>query len=336
MNTVFGGTSVKDGINSSETYIASPFGISIGPDQNIYFADAWNQRIRMVNPSTSIITTVAGSGARSYGGDGGSALKAHLGNPHGVSVNSKGDIYIADTRHSHIRMVDTKGTISNVAGSAFPWDKGDGGPALSANLVHARSIRHDNNDNIYFGDSGIGRIRKIDYKTGIIDTIAGIGITGYDGDGDSARKARVSSPADITFDDIGNLYFVDDRTHVIRKIDANGVITTIAGTGSAGFSPDGTVASKSQIDSPSGLDISKNGILYFSDTGNRLLRRINENGQIETIAGDHSRKATFEDHTNQNGVARIIMPMNIRFYNNNVLLISDHFNHQIHAINVDM
>ena len=336
VNTVFGGTSVKDGINSSETYIASPFGISIGPDQNIYFADAWNQRIRMVNPSTSIITTVAGSGARAYGGDGGSALKAHLGNPNGVSVNSKGDIYIADTRHSHIRMVDTKGTISNVAGSAFPWDKGDGGPALSANLVHARSIRHDNNDNIYFGDSGIGRIRKIDYKTGIIDTIAGIGITGYDGDGDSARKARVSSPADITFDDIGNLYFVDDRTHVIRKIDANGVITTIAGTGSAGFSPDGTVASKSQIDSPSGLDISKNGILYFSDTGNRLLRRINENGQIETIAGDHSRKATFEDHTNQNGVARIIMPMNIRFYNNNVLLISDHFNHQIHAINVDM
>ena len=80
----------------------------------------------------------------------------------------------------------------------------------------------------------------------------------------------------------------------------------------------------------------KNGILYFSDTGNRLLRRINENGKIETIAGDHSRKATFEDHTNQNGVARIIMPMNIRFYNNNVLLISDHFNHQIHAINVDM
>ena len=138
------------------------------------------------------------------------------------------------------------------------------------------------------------------------------------------------------FDEIGNLYFVDDRAHVIRKIDANGVITTIAGNGSAGFSPDGTVASKSQIDSPSGLDISKNGILYFSDTGNRLLRRINENGQIETIAGDHSRKATFEDHTNQNGVASIIMPMNIRFYNNNVLLISDHFNHQIHAINVDM
>ena len=93
VNTVFGGTSVKDGINSSETYIASPFGISIGPDLNIYFADAWNQRIRMVNPSTSIITTVAGSGARAYGGDGGSALKAHLGNPNGVSVNSKGDIY---------------------------------------------------------------------------------------------------------------------------------------------------------------------------------------------------------------------------------------------------
>ena len=334
VNTVFGGTSVNDNIDASKAYIASPFGISIGPDQNIYFADTWNQRIRMVNTSTSIITTIAGSGARAYGGDGGSALKAHLGNPHGVSVNSKGEVYIADTRHAHIRMVDKKGIISNVAGSAFPWDKGDGGPALSANLVHARSIRHDNNDNIYFGDSGIGKIRKIEYKTGIINTIAGIGITGYSGDGDHATKARISSPADITFDQIGNLYYADESTHVIRKIDVNGIITTIAGNGSAGFSPDGTTAIKSQINSPAGLDISNNGILYFSDTGNKLLRRINKNGQIETIAGNSSKKVTFEDHTDQNGMAKIIFPKNIRFYNDKVLLVTDHFNHQIHAINV--
>ena len=186
-------------------------------------------------------------------------------------------------------MVDKNGIISNVAGSAFPWDKGDGGPALSANLIHARSIRHDNNDNIYFGDSGIGKIRKIEYKTGIINTIAGIGITGYSGDGDHATNARISAPADITFDQIGNLYYADESAHVIRKIDVMGIITTIAGNGSAGFSPDGTAAIKSQINSPAGLDISKNGILYFSDTGNRLLRRINKNGQIETIAGNNSK-----------------------------------------------
>ena len=334
VNTVFGGTSIHDNEIASKAYIASPFGISIGPNGNIYFADTWNQRVRMVDSCTSIITTIAGSGARAYGGDGGPALQAHLGNPYGVSVNSKGDVYIADTRHAHIRMVDKRGIISNVAGSAFPWDKGDGGPAISSNLVHARSIRHDKNDNIYFGDSGIGKIRKIEYTTGIITTVAGIGITGYSGDCGAAVEARISSPADITFDELGNLYFADDAEHVIRKIDGNGVISTVVGNGKPGFSPDGSIASHSQINSPSGLDVSKNGILYFSDTGNGLLRRVNGKGEIETVAGDNSRKATFEDHTNQSGVAQIISPLNIRFYNAEVLLVTDHFNHQIHALNI--
>ena len=282
--------------------------MSIGPIGDIYIADAWNQRIRKIEVKTSLISTVAGSGARAYGGDGGPANNAHLGNPLGVSVNSKGDIYIADTRHSHIRMVDNRGVIHNVAGSAFPWDKGDGGPAISSNLIYARSIRHDANDNIYFGDSGIGKIRKIDYKTGIISTIAGTGIAGYDGDGGKAIDARISSPADITFDSIGNLYFADDSAHVIRKIDTNGIISTILGNGSPGFSPDGTNALESSISVPSGLDISSDGIFYFSDTGNGLLRRINKNGKIETIAGDNTRKATFSDHAQLNREIGIIHP----------------------------
>ena len=332
ITTVFGGTSVRDNEIATESYLAIPTGMSIGPDGDIYIADAWNQRIRKIEVSTSLISTVAGSGARAYGGDGGPSINAHLGNPNGVSVNSKGEIYIADTRHSHIRMVDGQGIIHNVAGSAFPWDKGDGGPAIASNLIYARSIRHDASDNIYFGDSGIGKIRRIDYKTGIITTIAGTGIAGYDGDGCEAIDARISSPTDITFDRIGNLYFADDSVHVIRKIDINGTISTILGNGRPGFSPDGTNALESSINLPSGLDISLDGILYFSDTGNGLLRRINKNGRIETIAGDNSRKVTFEDHTQLNKEIKIIYPKSLRFYNDDVLLVSDHFNHQIHAI----
>ena len=332
INSVFGGTSVRDNETATESYLAVPSGMSIGPNGDIYIADAWNQRIRKIEVKTSLISTVAGSGARAYGGDGGPANNAHLGNPLGVSVNSKGDIYIADTRHSHIRMVDNRGVIHNVAGSAFPWDKGDGGPAISSNLIYARSIRHDANDNIYFGDSGIGKIRKIDYKTGIISTIAGTGIAGYDGDGGKAIEARISSPADITFDNIGNLYFADDSAHVIRKIDTNGIISTILGNGSSGFSPDGTNALESSISGPSGLDISPDGIFYFSDTGNGLLRRINKNGRIETIAGDNTRKATFSDHAQLNREIGIIQPNHLRFYNDGLLLVADHFNHQIHAI----
>ena len=182
-----------------------------------------------------------------------------------------------------MRRVDADGIIHNVAGAAFQWDKGDGGPALNANLVHVSSVAHDADDNVYVGDSGVGRIRKIDARTGIIDTVVGIGLPGYTGDGGPATEAQISGVSSITFDAEGNMYFADGNSHVIRRVAAAGIITTIVGTGEQGFSPDGTQATEAKLDDPHGVAVSPDGTVYFTDSANHLVRRITPDGELETV-----------------------------------------------------
>ena len=131
------------------------------------------------------------------------------------------------------------------------------------------------------------------------------------------------------------MYFVDEAAHVIRKIDyKTGIIITIAGNGNKGFSPDGTKAINSYLDSPSGIDVSSNGEIYFSDTNNKLIRKIDLYGNIQTIFGINKRKAKFEDRYDTNSNNKIVLPRNLKFYTDNILLVSDHFNHQILAISI--
>ena len=219
VTTVLGGTTVHDGEVATNAHLGGPDGLCVGPDGHIYVADIWGQRIRAIDPSTGIIRTVAGNGARAYGGDGGPATEAYLGNPNDVSVDAQGTLVIADTRHGHVRRVDADGIIHNVAGAAFQWDKGDGGPALNANLVHVSSVAHDSDGNLYIGDSSVGRIRKVDARTGIIDTVVGIGLPGNSGDGEPATEARINGVSSITFDAAGNMYFADHDSHVIRRVE---------------------------------------------------------------------------------------------------------------------
>ena len=207
VTTVLGGTSIHDGGPASEAFVGTPGGIAAGPDGQVYFADSGNQRVRGIDPETGVIRTVAGNGARAYGGDGGPAVDAYLGNPADVSVDSRGRVVIADTRHGHVRRVEADGTIRGIAGAAFQWDKGDGGPAVGANLSHVTSVAHDANDNVYVGDA-VGRIRRIDARTGLIDTVAGIGLSGYTGDGGPATEARLGSPSAIDFDAQGRIVLV--------------------------------------------------------------------------------------------------------------------------------
>ena len=192
-------------------------------------------------------------------------------------MDRAGRVVIADTRHGHVRRIDDKGVIHNIAGAAFQWDKGDGGPALSACLMHVLSVTHGSNDDVYIGDAGCGRIRKIDAKSGIITTVAGIGLQGYSGDGGPAIRARIGSPTAMKVDGSGHLYFADDRHHVIRTGGwrFTGIITTVAGTGEEGYSPDGSRASHAAIATPRGLALDGLGRLYFSDSGNNRVRRIN-------------------------------------------------------------
>lgn len=333
VTTVLGGTSVHDGEIATAGFLNGPGGLCVGPDGTMVIADVWNQRIRAIDPESGVIRTIAGTGARAYGGDGGPAVDAHLGNPHDVSMDRSGRVVIADTRHGHVRRVDLDGVIRNVAGAAFQWDKGDGGPALSACLMHVLAVTHGPDDDLYVGDAGCGRIRRIDAETGIITTVAGIGLLGYSGDGGPAARARIGSPTAIRIDGSGHLYFADDRYHVIRRVDGDtGIISTVAGTADVGYSPDGSRASRSAISTPRGLSLDARGRVYFSDSGNNRVRRIAENGMLETVVGsgnygDSDRPVPATD-------SPLNEPHGLCFFGDDVLIVSDHGNNRLKAVRI--
>jgi sugar lactone lactonase YvrE len=338
VTTVLGGASVHDGKAATSAYLCGPAGLAIGPDGQIYIADVWNQRIRAVDPNTGVIRTVAGNGARAYGGDNGPATGAYLGNPHDVAVDSQGRLLIADTRNGRIRRVEHDGVIRVVAGTTLPWDagegrwdKGDHGPALGASFSYIEAVAVGPYDDIYIGDA-VGRIRKIDAQTGLITTVAGQGISGYAGDGGPATQARIGAPAAIRFDRQGNLYFADRAFHVIRRVGADGLITTVAGCGQTGFSPDGARAQGARLDMPGGLAIAKDNVIYFSDSRNNRVRRVTPDGRLETVAGNG-----VAGDGGDNGPAtsaHLNEPRGLCFWGDGILLISDHYNNRIRAIRV--
>ncbi len=331
VTTALGGTTVRDGGPATSAFFRGPHDVSVAPNGDLYVADTLNQRIRAIDARTSVIRTVAGNGARAYGGDGGPATEAYLGNPNGAVVDSMGRTIIADTRHSHVRRVDEQGIIHNLAGAAFPWDKGDGGPSISANLVYPQAVEVDRADNVYIADGGVGRIRRIDAATGIISTVVGTGIQGYMGDGGPATEARVGSPTSIRFDSRGNLHFSDSMYNVVRRVDAEtGAITTVVGRGEQGFSPDGTLALEARLGGPFGVEVSKDGTIYVSDTKNHRVRMVDSSGRLQTVAGSDDGGDSGDGGPATN--AKLNWPYGLRLYDDTTLLICDLWNNRIRAV----
>ncbi len=219
--------------------LASPHGSTLDRHGNIYIADLKNDRIRRVDASTGIITTVVGNGEHGYSGDGGAATEAMLASPIAVTCSAGGDLYIADHRNSRIRRVDmATGTITTVAGNGKQAFSGDGGPASQAAIALPRDVALDSDGSLYIADGANNRIRKI-APDGTITTVAGTGRADFSGDGGPASKASLSMPYSIALDRDGNLYVVDTGNYRVRKVDATtGIITTVAGNGSYGFSSD--------------------------------------------------------------------------------------------------
>lgn len=339
VTTVLGGASVHDGEPATAAFLNGPGGLAVGPNGDIYIADVWNQRIRAIHAQSGVMRAVAGNGARAYGGDNGPATEAYLGNPHDVAVDSRGRVIIADTRDGRIRRVDLDGIIRCIAGTTLPWDagegrwdKGDNGPAISASIAHVEAVAVGPNDDIYLGDSAVGRIRKIDAQTGIITTVAGIGLPGYSGDGGSATQARIGAPTAIRFDAAGNLYFTDRSYHLVRKVDTAGTITTVVGCGEAGFSPDGTPAHQAKLDQPYGLAVTGDGTIYIADSRNNCVRRVTPQGVLETIAGSST---AGDGRDGEPATAAVLNePHGLCLYGDDVLLISDHYNNRIRAVRI--
>ena len=254
---------------------------------NLYIADNGNHRIRRVD-TRGTITTVAGTGARGYGGDGGPALQARLASPTDVAVDAAGNLYIADSRNHRIRRVDTRGIITTVAGTVVGAYSGDGGLAVQAHLRSPTGVTVDAAGNLYIADSRNHRIRRVD-RSGTITTVAGTGEEGGSGDGGPAVQAHLRSPTGVTVDAAGNLYISDTGNHRIRRVDTRGSLTTVAGTGARGYSGDGRPATSAYLSVPTAVTVDTSGNLYIADSDNECIRRVDTRGRITTVAGTGAR-----------------------------------------------
>ncbi|MFC5865373.1 chitobiase/beta-hexosaminidase C-terminal domain-containing protein [Acidicapsa dinghuensis] len=258
---------------------------------NLYIADTFNSRIRKVNAATGVITTVAGNGIPGYSGDGGPATSAELDYPYGIGVDSAGDLYIADTSNHRIRKVNAAtGTITTVAGDGTAGNSGDGGPATSGEMTYPYGIAIDASGNIYTSDWISGVIRKVTASTGVISTVAGNGGAGYAGDGGPATSATLYYPVDVAVDGGGNVYIADTDNYVVRKVSAaTGIITTVAGKHTYGYSGDGGSATSSELGFPEGVSLDSAGNLYIADVAANVVREVTATtGVINTVAGSGS------------------------------------------------
>jgi sugar lactone lactonase YvrE len=261
-----------DGAAATLATIASPLDLEVDASGNIYFCDYNNSRIRKIS-NTGIITTIAGTGVPGFSGDGGLAVNANLNLPEGIALDAIGNIYIADRGNNRIRKINTSGIITTIAGTGVSGFSGDGGAATSSQINYAVDVEVDGTGNIYICDAGNNRIRKIN-TSNIITTFAGTGVAGYSGDGGNATSANINTPEGVAINSAGEVIFADRNNNRIRKINNSGIITTVAGTGVAGFSGDGGAAILAKLDFPRRVAINANGKIFICDGNNYRIRSI--------------------------------------------------------------
>jgi len=275
-----------------------PQGVAADQAGNFYIADQFNDRIRQVKPGGTI-TTLAGGGVAI--GDNGPPSQAKLSFPWSVAVDAQGGVLIADSFNNRIRRVAPDGrTITTIAGVGVAGFSGDAGPATSARLSAPRAVAVDGSGRIYFSDTGNNRVRFIN-SAGTIQTLAGGGAAL--GDNGPATGATLNNPRGLAIDLAGNVYIADSFNNRVRRVAPGGTITTVAGTGTAGFSGDGDLAAMAQLNTPQGVAIDAAGNLYIADVENHRVRAVLAERPMVTATatsvaftgeagGDHSHPAT--------------------------------------------
>jgi uncharacterized protein (TIGR03437 family) len=267
-----------DGGPAVGAQLYNPSCVAVDSAGNLYICDSENYRVRKV--SNGVITTVAGNGTPGHSGDSGPATNAQLNGVSGIAVDSAGNLYIADEFNNRVRKV-SNGVITTVAGDGTPGFSGDSGPAISAELNGPSAVAVDSAGNLYICDAGNSRVREV--SNGTITTLVGTGTAGYTGDNGPAATAGVSYPSGVAVDSVGNIYICDSGNDTVREI-SNGVIATVAGNGTPGFSGDNGPATGAQLAQPKGIAVNSAGDLLIADFGNDRIRQV-ANGVITTVAG---------------------------------------------------
>jgi uncharacterized protein (TIGR03437 family) len=265
-----GGNSVGDGGPATSALLVKPQGLAVDGTGNLYIADYDDRRIRKVDPQ-GVITTVAGNGSPDLGGDGKLAINVGVGYPAGVAVDAARNLYIPVMYYKRILKVNPQGIISTVAGGG--GSLGDGGAATAAALDSPQAVIVDGSGNLYIADTGDKRIRKVN-AAGVITTVAGAGTAGFSGDGGPATSATLNGPTGLFLDNLGNLYIADTGNHRIRKVNASGAISSLAGNGTAGLTGDGGSPAAAGLNGPQGVAVDAAGNVYIADTGNDRIRAI--------------------------------------------------------------
>ena len=254
---------------------------------NLFYTESRNNIVRRVDKATGIITTVAGTGGAGYGGDGGPATQATMEEPYSLQVDGNGDIYIVDRLNAVVRKVDgATGIISTVAGTGEQGFSGDGGPGKQAMLREPNDCFLDGKGGLLVADIQDQRIRRLDLASGIISTVAGNGEKERSGDGKPALEASFMGSRAVCMDSKGNIYVAEREGNGVRKIDVNGVMSTVAGNGERGYEGDGGPALTSTWGSPKALRCDAQDNVVVVDTENHAIRLIHaDTGIVTTIAG---------------------------------------------------
>ena len=326
-----------DGGPATAAQLNNPYGVAVDAVGNVYIADNGNNRIRKIN-TTGVITTIAGNGVASYGGDNGPATAAAIQAPRGIAVDPSGNVVFSDYGNNRIRKINTAtGIITTIAGvGGVPSFGGDGGQATAANLAFSWGIAFGQAGNMAVADNQNCRVRLVN-GSGIINTIAGTGSCFIGGDGGQATAAKLQYPTGVAYDGTGNLFIADDGNNRVRKVAVTGIISTVTGSPTYGFTGDGGPSTAAKVYYPRGIATDNAGNIYICDMNNFRIRKINPFGIINTIAGSGAGTSSggsggFSGDGGPATAAQLSHTTGVAVQSNGIIYIADNDNNRIRYI----